>query len=170
MRLVNKYDIQEFRPISKSTSDKKINTFIDDAQILDLKPLMGEKFFFEVLANYNNYYDLLNEKEYQFDGAIIISPGLKKVLVYFSYARYQLFGSQTDTAFGTVEKNFQDGNHIDRINKKEVYKQTQQMAYQYWEEIERYLNRNQDLYPLWKKDSCIGTKRNSTFRLNKISR
>ncbi len=169
MRLITKSDIIEIRQISKSVTENVINNFIDEAQLLDLKPLLGEALYQGIMLNVSNYQELLNETSYTYNGTETTSCGLKRVLIFYAYARYIMNGSVTDTPFGMVEKLFQDGKNTERISKKELYKYNQQMAYQYWQEVERYLNRNQDSYPLWKNGSCE-TKRNTSFRLNKITR
>ena len=169
MRLINKSDIIDVRQISKSVSEGIINNFIDEAQLLDLKPLIGENLYQEIVLNTSNYHDLLNEITYNYNGSQLTSCGLKKVLIHFAYARYVMNGSTTDTPFGMVEKQFQDGRNIERTSKKEIYKYNQQIAFQYWQEVERYLNRNQELYPSWKNGYCE-PRRNTSFRINKISR
>jgi hypothetical protein len=165
--LVNLSEIQKHRPISESVNERIINQFIEDAQIADLRPLLGEKFYFSIINEPNNYADLLEEKNYEFEEVQMTSPGIKKVLSLYAYARYILNGSQTDTPFGFVTKQYQEEKQVDRAGLKESYKATQQIAAQYWGQVELYLNRNSSDYPLW-RDSC--TLKNRTFRLNKITR
>ena len=167
MPLITKSEIRKHRQISKSVKDITINQYIEDAQVTDLCPLLGEQFYFSILANPSNYEDLLNETEYQYNGITIKMAGLKKVLSLFAYARYILHGTQTDTPFGYLEKQYQDSTPVSRPNRKEIYKSNQQTAMQYWEQVKTYLNRNTDSYPHW-NSGCSKTKR--TFRFNKISR
>jgi len=169
MRLISKSDIIDVRQISKSVTEPVINNFIDEAQLLDLKPLVGESLYQEIILNPANYQDLLNNVTYNYNGSEVTSCGLKRVLIHFAFARYVMNGNLIDTPFGMVEKQFQDGKNIERTSKKELYKYNQQIAFQYWNEVERYLNRNQDLYPKWKNGPCE-TRRNTSFRLNKITR
>ena len=143
-RLISKSDIIEYRSISKSVTENLINNFIDEAQLLDLKPLIGESLFQEIILNVANYQDLLNETTYNYNGNETTSCGLKRVLIFYAYARYVMNGSVVDTPFGMVEKQFQDGKNVERISKKEIYKYNQQIANQYWLEVESYLNRNRD--------------------------
>lgn len=164
--LINKIDIIAKRPISKSVSDSKINPFIEDAQLLDLMPLLGEKLYFNLVANPANYTDLMEAKSYLYDGQAIESPGLKTVLCHFAYARHIMHGSQTDTPFGLIEKNYQDGSNVSRIDKKEIYKQSQNVAMQYWSQVEVYLNRHSNTYPLWRVDLCVNQRR--VFKFNAI--
>lgn len=168
MSLITKIDIATKRQISKSVADAKINPFIEDAELLDLMPLIGERFYFAISANPATYVDLLNEKEYQYNEQTIKSPGLKRVLIDFAFARYMMHGSTTDTPFGMVQKESQDSTPVSRTDKKESYKLHQQTAMQYWNQVELYLNRNTNIYPLWNTD-CVSVQK-KTFKLNFITR
>ena len=64
MRLITKSDIIEIRQISKSVTENVINNFIDEAQLLDLKPLLGEALYQGIMLNVSNYQELLNETSY----------------------------------------------------------------------------------------------------------
>lgn len=167
MRLISLTDIQQNRAISQSVELSNINQFIEDAQIGDLRPLLGERMYYDLLNNQSNYIDLLDQTNYTHDGVTYTSPGIKQVLSYYAYARYILHGSATDTPFGYVEKGYQDERQTDRIQRREMYKSTQQLAAQYWSQVEIYLNRNLDTYPLW-AEGCTQGKR--SFRINKITR
>ena len=167
MRLISLTDIQKHRAISQSVELSIINQFIEDAQIGDLRPLLGEKMYFDLLNNQSNYTELLDEFDYTHDGVTYTSPGVKKVLSYYAYARYIMHGSATDTPFGLVEKGYQEEKQIDRSGRREMYKSTQQLAAQYWSQVEIYLNRNLSKYTLW-GEGCSRGKR--IFRINKITR
>ena len=169
IQLINKTDISQYRQISASVKDAKINPFIADAQLLDLLPLLGEKMYYDLMANPTNYVDLMNPKAYQYNNQTIESPGFKIVLCHFAYARYIMHGSQTDTPFGMVENIYQDGNHVSRTDKKEIYKQSQNVAMQYWGPVEVYLNRNINIYKLWRVDLLVNPQRKN-FKLKHITR
>jgi hypothetical protein len=168
-QLITKTDIASKRQISKSVADAKIDPFIEDAELLDLLPLLGEKFYFAVKENPTDYVDLLEEKLYQYDKQTIKSPGIKRVLIDFAFARYMMHGSVTDTPFGMVQKESQDSTAVSRTDKKESYKLHQQTAMQYWAQVENYLVRNSNLYPLFRQYDCVQSQRR-TFKLNHITR
>lgn len=165
--LINKTDIAQYRQISNSVKEVVINQFIEDAELLDLKPLLGEFLYSDIKKNPEAYKDLLNKKSYTHNGFEVHSPGLKRVLIDFAYARYTMHGSQTDTPFGLVQKNGQDSTPIGRSDKKETYKLHQQTAMQYWGEVFNYLNRNSALYELWGKGNCANKR---SFRFNHIGK
>lgn len=167
--LISKSDIANFRQISASVPDKVINPHIEDAELLDICPLLGEAFYNDIVQNPTTAANaaLLNKTTYTYDGKLYVSPGLKRVEIDFAYARYTMFGSEIDTPFGRVRKNFQDGENVSRTDKKEVYKYSQQNALQYWAQVEAYLNRNANQYPLW---NICDSKKNKRFRLSKITK
>lgn len=167
MRIITKNDIAKHRQISKSVSPIIIDQYIDDAQITDLLPLLGEGFYYSIVSNPEGFTDLLEGVDYTYDGVTIPMPGLKKVLSLFAYARYILHGSATDTPFGYVEKTYNESNPVPRPNRKEIYKANQQTAMQYWIQVKSYLDRSINQYPNWK--TC-NSRSKRTFRLNKISR
>ena len=169
MALITKSDIAEHREISRGVKDDKINPFIDDAEFQDLRPLLGDKFYSDLVANISetNYANLLNEFEYTFDGVTYKNPGLKKVLCIYAYSRYILFGSFTDTAFGFVQKSNQDSTPVGDSQKRNIYTQERNTAFNYWCEVEKFINRNKSDYPLW--NSGNSTKKRGRFRISKIS-
>lgn len=163
--LITKSDITH-RQISVNTQDSDINQHIEDAERMDLRPLLGEEFYQAVSTNNNgDYDDLLNGVSYQYDSKNYHQPGLKRVLEDYAYARYMLFGSQKDTSFGFVEKSTQDSTHIDWQQKKTRSQHIKDSAFQLWKDVERYLNRKIGDYPIW-ENQCQ-PKRNKV-RFSKI--
>lgn len=169
MALITKTDIAQYREISRSVKDDKINPFIDDAEFQDLRPLLGDKFYSDLVANSEdeNYANLLDEFEYTYDGVTYKNPGLKKVLSFYAYSRYILFGSFTDTAFGFVQKSNQDSTPVGDAQKRNIYTQERNTAFNYWLEVVKFLNRNKDDYPLWNSSGCAPKR--GRFRISKIS-
>ena len=173
MRLISVTDIRELKDISKSVPEKKVNQYIDDAEILDLMPNLGDRFYSDIKANPTKaeYVKLLDGGEYEKieNGQPFkyFNPGIKKVLVEFSYARYILFGGYTDTPFSMVEKLSQDSRPVEKESKRAMYKNMQQVAQLYFGEVEKFILRNHTDYPLYRNDECIQPRR--TFRMNKIS-
>lgn len=163
--LINKSTILNYRQISKSVDENLINQSIVDAELLDLKPLLGELLYNDLTINIldANYQDLMNGNTYIYNGKTYVFQGLKAVLSNFAYARYIIFGSYTDTPFGLVSKTSQDSQGVAFADKKAMSKSAEQTAYSYFNAIRDFLNRNQVTYPLW--EGCT-TQR--TFRINKI--
>ena len=162
MLLIDKNTIAKYRQISKSVSDDKINQFIEDAELVDLKPLLGFSLFNKIKKSPEEYKELLEGGCYDCCGGDYRHEGLEKVLAIYAYSRYVMFGSYTDTPFGYVQKQYQDGQQVVRDNRKEVYKAQQQVAYQVWIEVQHYMNCKGLLV-----QSCKPKSRN--FRISKIT-
>ena len=169
MALITKSDIALHREISRGVKDDKINPFINDAEFLDVRPLLGDKLYHDLVNNSSeaNYAALLDETEYEYNGVTYINPGLKKVLAIYSYSRYVLFGSFTDTSFGFVQKTTQDSQAVGDSQKRNIYTQERNTAYNYWLEVAAFLNRNKDDYEFWNSSSCA--RRKSGIKISKIS-
>lgn len=167
--LITKENIGTYREVSRSVSDKKINPHIEDAQYLDLRPLLGERMYQALVKDYQetNYAALMEGGEYTFNGNTYNNPGLIKVLSIFAYARYIVFGSYTDTGFGLVQKSNQDSTPVPESAKRNIHTKERDTAMQYWFEVVNFLNRKSINYPLWK--SNCSTSRPGKFRISKIS-
>lgn len=168
--LIDRIEILNHREISKNVRSAKINPFIEDAELLDLKPLLGSPLYFDLIANKNDlkYSTLL------FGGTFLVNEitysfvGLNKILSIFVDARYKLLGSSTDTAFGLVEKNNTDSFSVSQEGKKDIYGKNRQIAYQYFEDVKLFLDNNNETYPLWQKYSAAKRIFNGV-RISKIS-
>lgn len=171
MALITKTEIAKYREISKSLRDEKINPYIDDAEFLDLRPMLGASLYHDLVANKADakYVELMEGGDYQYNGETYYFPGLEKVLCLFAYARYVMFGSNTDTSFGFVQKSNQDSTPVPDITKKTIYTKDRQAAVEYFAEIAAFLSRNKDTYPKWRTGSC-GRTGFGGFRISKITK
>lgn len=165
MLLITRPEIAKHREISKSVREDKIIPYIEDAQRLDLKPLLGERLYNAVVKDSAAHGLLLDGGEYNYNGETYDHPGLKKVLSIFTYARYIMFGSYTDTAFGFVEKSNQDSKPVGDAHKRTLYTQNQNTATAYFQEVALFMARTE--YTLWKASGS--TPRRSGFRISKIN-
>lgn len=165
--LINRTDIAEFRQISDTVYDDVLNQHIVDAQFSDLQNLMGINFYNDLIRNYTdaNYVTLLDGGTYTYQGITYTNVGLKAVLVHYAYGRYIQFGSQTDTPFGYVDKLNQTSQPVSNDAKKTMAKMNQQVAFNYWENVNLFLERNAEDYPLY-ESGCV--TQNRSFRISKI--
>lgn len=165
MALITKADISARKQISKSTDPLIIDNAIEDAELLKLKPLLGELLYNDLVANETaqKYVDLLNKKTYQYLGDNYVSDGIKLVLIHFAHSEYILFSGEKDTPFGLVEQSNQYSKQTEFRRKQQISKKSEQTGYSYFDSVRDFLNRNLDTYPLWNK---CKTKRR--FAFNKI--
>lgn len=170
--MTNLIDRTDFASNNRKISQSGFNSgtldqHISDAQFVDVQKLMGLDFFNDMIRNYTdpNYQALLNEGSYTYNSTTYTNVGLKSVIVFYAYARYVLMGSQTDTPFGYVEKTTTDSARVSDGGKKNMYKENQNIAFNYWENVRNFLDRNSSDYPLWKSNCFV---KRGTFRVSKI--
>ena len=166
--LINRTDIADWKDVSQTINDKVLNQHIYDAQFIDLQKLMGSQFYNDLERNYDStvYQSLLNEADYTYLSVTYFNAGLKRVLVDFAYARYILLGSNRDTPFGLVVKQTNESVQASQEDKKTIHKANQHTAFNYWENVVDFINRNTADYPLWQDAECV-VKR-GTFRISRI--
>ena len=169
--LVDKTDIINHVEISKGVKDAKKNPYIKNAERLDLRPLLGELLYNDLVKNPTDTENvkLLDPFEYTYEGNLYNHEGLKKVLCLFAGARYFLYGSFTDTPFGYVQKNTPDSTPGEYNDRKSKYTNEKQIAMSFYSDVEKFLNRNSSLFPLWDNGNC-STNRRSGMRLTKITK
>ena len=150
MQLITRNDIAQYRQITDNVNtDKVINEHITDAQFHDVQKLLGSDFYNDLIRNSTgaNYVSLLNEGDYTFNSITYTNVGLKAVIAHYAYSRYILEGSQTDTPFGYVLKTNENSTPVSDASKSSKSKRSQIMAFNYWENVKDFLDRNNDDYP-----------------------
>ena len=163
-KLITRSEIQQYKQISKSIFEDKLDELIIDAQFNDLQPLIGERLFNAILETPLDYADLLNGSVYTYSGITYTNYGLKSVLANYVYARYAMFGDLIDNPFGITSKlNVNESKPIDYAFKKNLYANNRSNAFNLWLNVERFLTRTNE--PLF---TCIGQKTNGTFKISKI--
>jgi len=159
-------DIQQFKPLSSYATN--IANYIKEAENFDLKPLMGEAFFYHFKTAVTTENTLLfNGGTYtDSQGNTVQFSGIKAVLSYFAYARSVAQNSIQDTPFG--QKQLQAEWAIPPSQKAIDYKinQIKSGAISYWHEVENFLNVKHMDYPLW-KNKCE-TKKITAQKIRKI--
>lgn len=160
--LITRSQLQQYKQVSNTPHDDKLNEQIRDAQLLDLQPILGENLYNKILADTASYTALLDGGTYEYEGVTYTNYGLRMVLSYFAYARYIYFGSQIDTPFSLVEKLNDNSRPVEQPQKKTIYQMNRDAAYQLWLNVENYLIRTNNA------DFKTCKPKKSGFRINKI--
>lgn len=139
-------DIRKTRDVSSSLKEARINQYIRDAELSDLRPLLGEVLYQDIVTNptdtaRGSYPDLLDGAVYPYSDYTYTHPGIKDVLVDLAYARYRFFGSDIDTPFSTVVKQSQDSQPTGVSRNREIYSAIRKVAFAKWELVKDFLNR-----------------------------
>lgn len=169
-KIISRQQIQVYKQLSKSIYDDKLNQIILETQFQDLRPLLGERFFNDILAKVEAldplYDDLLDGNTYTYQGITYTNYGIRCVLSNFIYARYTMFGDIIDNSFGqTMKMNVNESQPLSSSLKKSLYQMNRDLAYNYWLNVRDYIVRNSTDFPLY--NDCY-TSTNKTFKLSKI--
>ncbi len=139
--LINKNDFLTYKLVSRGITDNRIDTFIQEAQFKDLRCLMGDRLYYDVLTHESDYPDLIDGSTFTaYDGVEKEHYGLKSVLVYFAWSRYSMFGSVQDTAFGSVTKTNEWSQPEAQSSKRDRRDEAIQIANSHWEMVRQYLD------------------------------
>lgn len=166
--LINRADIAQYVQISDTVYDNILNKFILQAQFADVQRLLGADFYNDLIRNNTdvNYQTLLNGGDYTYNGTTYTNEGLKAVIVHYFESRYKISGSNVDTPFGLVVKTDQNSTNVDLASRKTEAKIAENMAFNYWENVKLFLDRNASDYPLWEQNCTTYNK--SRFKVSKI--
>lgn len=163
-RIVTMAEIQTVKPLSKQAKESFINQFIEDAQISNLKPLIGRELYNLIMNTPANYVELL--EPFKYDNDKKSHSGLKRVLIEYTWTRYMFQSGDVSTPFGMINKDFGDGSKIDRKREKELKTERQKIATEYWLEVKEYIFHDETLRDLYQ-----GTdERNTTYKSQTIKR
>ena len=163
--LITRGEIQQYKQLSNSIHNNKLNELVLQAQMVDLLPLLGEQLYYDILNNTENYTELLDGCLYEYNGVTYTNVGLKAVLAHYFYARYSLYGDVVDTAFGLKEKlNADVSKQVDYNMKKTLYEHNCNYAFNLWLNVENYIMRNNIAMYI----KCGTEHKNKNFRLSRI--
>jgi hypothetical protein len=152
---------QGIKPIS-SNNEQKYYQLAVEVESLELDKLLGYAFYQDVSANPDNYTDLLNGCSFEdYNDRIVTHRGLKYVLAYLNYAKYVGESYVQDTFTGFVKKVRPDSESISSGDIKRLQQDSREIAFNAFNLIRIYLNKNSDIYTLW---GCSSDKK--TYKPN----
>lgn len=179
--LIKKADFLPYRNISANINEaKQLDSFILEAQRLDLIGLLGRKLYFKLISVYTTYLerllanatylptaeetafkDLLRGKKYvDSDQNDINYLGLVPVLVYLTYARFVRSSHIQSTSSGFVRKTHE---FAEAISSKEVQEQASRAetdASAFLNFVFEYLGANEETFKDYvnvSSDTCVGS-------------
>lgn len=136
--------------------DALMSTHILNAQHYDIKPILGDSFYADLVINRAdaNYVTLLDGDEYTYNSKIYFFQGLKKSIVHFAYSRYAMRAGVQDTASGLVKKSNPNSEPLDlkEISKESEYHKSLGVAS--LNDVLTFLRRNASTYPEYVTGDC----------------
>ena len=135
--------LRHYRQIQLTSYEDKLKELILDAQISDLKPLIGGALLSELLRDLDNpaHALLLNGGDYVYKDVTYENPGLRCVLAYYTDARLKMFGDALQTPSGLRIKNENVSNPADTALRRAIYTEDKKLAFSIWEEVRLFLLR-----------------------------
>jgi hypothetical protein len=165
-QLITKNDIKEFKNVSIKRDDAVFDQMIEDATHEDLRILLCEDLFNDLLLENGNNDLLWNGGTYVYEGKTYVLYGLKRVLVQFAYSRYFRYGIYTDTPYSMVTKDHENSTAVSDKARETIYTANRQQAMTYWDNCRKFMVRTNYDY-----DNCgCAVERGNIngFRINKI--
>lgn len=155
--LIDKSYVEALFQLASGVSDAEFEKYIIHAQKFELKKLMPEKFFYDLLMNQESerYQAVLNGGDYTYEEYTYSHEGLKNVLAYFAYALYIFKANNVSTSFGLVVKHSGQSEPVDYKERRDWYHEHKSQAGQLWEDTKLFIQRNEDDYPVWKECCSI---------------
>jgi hypothetical protein len=166
--LISVDDMRKIRPLAKEIPSARIDFCILEAQLNDLQPAMGEKFYFDFLARFDQFLDskytvyqeLLLGKAYTYNGDNYIYEGLARGLSYFALARFCNNNPINLTAFGiTVKSNGTESTPASDIQLRNYIAELKANGIASFSRMRDFLTRNVANYSLYSN----GTQQQNTM-------
>lgn len=165
--LITINQIRAVKSISLNTNEvAQLTPQILEAQDFDLRPILGDEFYFAIVADFEaspsltEYAELFNGCTYTHEGRQYTHEGIKAFLIYSSYARYVANSNVIATPTGMVHKTNQFSESVNEKTISRLVEQARSGAEMHKIRFVDYLNRNVNLYPLWLQ-SC---KKSTPYR------
>jgi hypothetical protein len=174
--LITQDDIKVYRPTAE-LDQERIVPYIREAQILDLKPVLNDVFYYDFVKRFNDsedakyavYQSLLNGKEYTYSGDTYFFDGLKPMLCYYALARFVSGNPINITRAGIVVKTNQQSQPADASVIRAAVNELRSSAMFYQNDVVKFLERNPTDYPLWQTEGAdSNTGRKTSLNLFKL--
>lgn len=152
MKYLTIQDLKEVGQISSNCDRKKIKIAENEAFDFDLTPLI-DCYSNEIKENWNEeegiWRDIINPLNFDVNNCSKCGyhKGLKKVLAYFTFARYMILNQFNDTPNGNVSKRIDFSLPTSMELLKDRSGAYRQMANYTFKSIKEYMNLNRNVYP-----------------------
>lgn len=173
--IITKDEIREYWPISKNINNDRLHPVIRRAQQADLKPFLGEAFYYAFVEDMEGDPSEENEKlfdggSFEVSGRTVYFSGVKALLAAYSYYRFLKENPIHVTRAGNKNKTDENSTEIDRGVTAIKSNEAKSEGIRLQVEIERFLNNNKADYPLWTKGTSLEEPPQTGFSFMKVPR
>ena len=139
--LITYNDVFELtRKMSVHIEKDKIDSFIREAENMDLKPVMGDALLHAVKADSRTFGALLNGGVYESpNGEKRTFEGLKSALAYFTFARFVRNGDGNVTRSGFMVKDNEHSTRASESEKERTYNDVRSIGERYLKECMEFV-------------------------------
>ncbi len=155
--LINKAKVAAKLQVAIGYSDTEFNTFINEAQEFDFKPLVEEDFYFDILAKKEvaAWKKIIDGGSYVYKDRTYQFQGLETVLSYFAYARFVMSSGAVSTSHGMVVKTTPHSTPLVLDERKNTWYKKREEANAMMIDVVKFIERNIADYPSWNSStSC----------------
>jgi hypothetical protein len=145
--LWSKAEQQERKKVSENMINLLFDRIASEVQAVDLRKLLGDEFYNDMINRPDYYEDLLDGTTYVKSGVTYTVAGLKSVLSYYFYARYIAESSVQDTFSGMVHHNMDDNTRVNMGYIKNMQGEAYKVAEAYWSECVGLMTETPAYYP-----------------------
>ncbi len=160
--LITLDDIRAVKQVSQNISSvDRMQPFIQEAQIFDLKNKLGPVFYQDLITNKGQqiYIDILNGLVYTNTQNHVVSfGGIKQALAYYTYARFILEAQDTVTAAGVVRKVIEGSEPVSEKTLVAKSLRSKNSADAILDDVIVYLNQKTTIYTKWIVGTCDNNK------------
>ena len=169
--LIDITDIKKYRDISSNIDSSRIDSQISSAQIEDLRAVLGDPLYLDFVtkvfdtgsADYTKYQELLNGKQYTYEGNTIEFYGIKPMLVRYAYANIVRTQNVNVTRFGVNRKLTDQSEPIEKADLSNEIRDAKNHALVYQENTIKFLTNNTTDYPLYSVDESTDPNNSGGF-------
>lgn len=164
--LITKEIVADKLQVAIGYDEKEFDTFIREAQQLDLKPLLCEDFFYDLISKKDDevFVKLMTGGDYQHGSRTYSFVGIDTVLSYFAYARFYLNSPGVSTSYGIVFKNNPQSTPVPLEDRRNTYYKKREDANSFLTDCKAFIERNISDYPSYNNcNKGCGTSSSGSF-------
>lgn len=149
--LTSKTKVSEVLKVAIGYNETDFNKFITEAQDFDLKKLMCEEFYYDLMTNKDDepYLKLIQGGDYQYNDRTYSFRGLEDVIAYFTYARFVLECNYNSTSHGYTIKKTPHSEPVPLEEKRSMYYKYKKDANTLMDDVVKFIERTISDFPTW---------------------
>lgn len=156
--LLDKDDFSNYRDMSKNLEEDRILSFIREAQVKELRSLLGDELYLKLILDYDptpktftdqRFTDLFFGVDYSYNNTTIRFNGCFGLLVMYAYQRILNHNQVNVTRYGVKDMTTEFSEDTLNAKIKSEMVDSNSMALLYQSDAKKYLQTEAAQYPEW---------------------